>query len=116
YADSQLVRTVRNFEKFTMKDTWGETHTGKIIILNDSQFSYTNYFLEAGTDTIHTNAFMSISSMNDNKSRKYFDAPVVAAVILLAGLPAILYFGIRELVLLSKEGRYHSKKYSHNQT
>lgn len=100
---NQNVITIENYKSFSFKDRGNILRKGKILILNDSQFCFVNYFLEPVGPTFGTN---DISQINLGKEKilgvSKISAPTAIAVALF--IPGgIYYLIIREAVRLSRK-------------
>lgn len=119
--DSNVIKTIKDYEEFSFIDTGGRTINGKVFLKNDSQFYFLNYFNEQKGPVHHLNEIkgtyvnqtMLSGSNNANNSKgrgqKTFISPgAVAAILILTGGYAGPILLIRELVLYYKYGPGHS--------
>ncbi len=119
--DSNVIKTIRDYEEFSFIDTGGRTINGKVFLKNDSQFYFLNYFNEQKGPIHHLNEIkgtyvnQTMLSGSNNLSngkasgQKYFLSPAaVAAIYVLSGGFAVPILLIRELVLYYKYGPGHS--------
>lgn len=118
YSGEKLMNKVKNFDKFDFDDTAGNQRSGRIKMINDSQFYFVNYFYERGSRNYHLNEIEELSGLNNKnklaaagKQRTYISAPTAILVSLFVPFGAyVLLF--REIYLTAKYGVRHSKKYN----
>ncbi len=95
WKDSTLVRSVKNYDKFSFRDSSGKQHSGKIALLNDSQFYFVNYFYERIGRTFHTNEVYALY-FPGKRWRKISTVEVILISLFLPG--GVYYLIIREVV------------------
>jgi len=96
--ESQKDIKVENYKKFFFEDTKGNTQTGKIKIINDSQFCFVNYFLEAVGPTFNLS---DINKVYVEGNKKKYKIPVLGVVGILM-IPGGFYFLIIREILRKK--------------
>lgn len=119
--DSNIIKTIKDYEEFSFIDTGGRTINGKVFLKNDSQFYFLNYFNEQKGPIHHLNeiggTYVNLTTSSGNKQlsngkssgQKYFLSPAaVAAIYVLSGGFAAPILIIRELILYVKYGPGHS--------
>jgi hypothetical protein len=89
---------IDNFKKFSFQDKNNNTQTGKIKILNDSQFCFVNYFLEAVGPTFNLS---DINKVYVEGNKKRYKIPVLG-VIGISMVPGGIYFLIIREILRKK--------------
>lgn len=113
YRGETVISTFKNFDKFDFDDTSGNQKSGRIKMINDSQFYFVNYFYERGSRTYHLNEIKELVGINRmNKTggkRMYISAPTAILVALFVPFGAY-YLLFREIYLTIKEGPGHSKR------
>lgn len=88
---------IDNFKKFSFQDKNNNTQSGKIKILNDSQFYFVNYFLEPVGETYHINDIHKVFIQGSNGMK--YKIPALAAIGITLFIPGGIYFlVIREAV------------------
>lgn len=86
---------IENFKKFYFEDINGKIQTGKVKILNDSQFCFVNYFLESTGPTFNLS---DINKVYVEANKRHYRIPALA-VVGISLIPGGLYFLIiREIV------------------
>ncbi len=119
--DSNVIKTIKDYEEFSFIDTGGRTINGKVFLKNDSQFYFLNYFNEQKGPIHHLNEIKGTyvnqtvlsgsNNINNSKGRgqRTFLSPgSVAAIMLLTAGYAGPILLIRELILYYKYGPGHS--------
>jgi hypothetical protein len=96
--ESQKDIKVENYKKFFFEDRKGNTQTGKIKIINDSQFCFVNYFLEVTGPTFNLS---DINKVYVEGNKKRYKIPVLG-VIGISMLPGGIYFLIIREILRKK--------------
>ncbi|HEY1047780.1 MAG TPA: hypothetical protein VGF79_15170 [Bacteroidia bacterium] len=116
YRGENIISTLKNYDKFDFDDTSGNQISGRIKMINDSQFYFVNYFYERRSRDYHLNEIKNLVGINQmnksGKKRMYISAPTAILVALFVPFGAY-YLLFREIYLTIKEGPGHSKK--HNQ-
>ncbi|MFM6984797.1 MAG: hypothetical protein ACKOXF_11740 [Chitinophagaceae bacterium] len=116
--DSNVIKTVKDYQDFSFTDTGGRVISGKVFLKNDSQFYYLNYFNEQkgpvhnineikGT---YVNVYGPESGGNGKATgQRTFLSPgsVFLIMALTAGYAAPILL-IREAILFYKYGQGHS--------
>lgn len=103
--DSTLVKSIKNYDKFIFRDSSGKLHSGKIALLNDSQFCYVNFFYERSGRIFHTKEISELYFPGKHW-RKFNAAEVVLISLFIPG--GIYYLIIREVVRqFSKKDEQH---------
>lgn len=103
-------------EKFTFKDTNGNLKSGKLYIINDSQFVFLNYFNETSGDTFNAKSIGSMkmtkstSNASDNiRTRRFIPLGAIIACAFI-----VPYVSVTFLVLNSTHPRGKSNAKSSN--
>ena len=96
--ETQKDVKVENYKKFFFEDKKGDIQTGKIKILNDSQFCFVNYFLEAVGPTFNLS---DINKVYVEGNKKRYKIPVLG-VIGISMIPGGIYFLIIREILRKK--------------
>lgn len=113
YKGETIIKTLKNYDKFDFDDTSGIQRSGRIKMINDSQFYFVDYFYERKSRDFHINEIDELlGTYNLNKSgkkRMYISAP--AAILISLFVPLGFYYLVfREIYLTINEGPGHSKR------
>lgn len=93
--DSTVIKNIKNYDKFSFKDSSGKLHSGKIALLNDSQFCFVNYFYERSGKIFNTSEISELY-FPGKRWRKFNATEVVLISLFIPG--GVYYLIIREVV------------------
>lgn len=90
--NGELVE-IMNAEKFNFVLKNGHEFSGKVCILNDTQFCYYNYFNEAGSDTFNIKDVSDINLKGATEKYKIRPLLVIAGVLIIPviTIPVVIY-------------------------
>lgn len=114
--DSNVIKTVKDYQDFSFTDTGGRSISGKVFLKNDSQFYYLNYFNEQ-KGPIHNineikgtyvNVYGPERGGNPTGQRTFLSPGSVFLIMALTAGYAAPILLIREAILFYKYGQGHS--------
>lgn len=112
--DSTKKLTIKNYEKFSFRDSTGYEYSGTIFIPNDSQFYFIDYFKEKKGRTFHIREIKSVEYLDigydDNKKHQKMYLGAIPVILIAVFVPyvGVPYLIIRELYLYTKYGPGHA--------
>lgn len=105
-SDSVELQKIESYKNFTFIDSSGKMKKGKIVILNDSQFSFVNFFMEP-IGKIYNISDVKEFYIPETKMRKLSATQVVLIAFFIPG--GIYYLLIREIVRVVKKDKNKSQ-------